>query len=362
MHAVEVSEVVKKFGHVYAVNDVSFRVDEGEIVTLLGPSGCGKTTCLRCIAGLERPDEGEIYIGDTLVSSKQKGVFVRPEKRLISMVFQSYAVWPHMTISGNISYGLEARKTPKKEIKEKVKEVMAVTNLSGLEERYPSQLSGGQQQRVALARSLVLEPKVLLLDEPLSNLDARLREAMRFELKELQRKLKKTAIYVTHDQTEAMVISTRVIVMDAGKIMQVDTPIGLYTRPRNRFVAEFLGGTNFLTGRLVDSSVEQDVVTVETDEGISVTVPTAEDTKKGKKLLINIRPQCLEIYKAKPVEKSNVWEGRIKRVGYVGDFVDYWVAIGEKELRVQQGGSFIFNEGEKVYVHTHPEKCTVIPQ
>ena len=362
MSAVEVTGLVKKFGNVFAVNDISFKVDSGQIVTLLGPSGCGKTTALRCIAGLERPDAGEIRIDDTVVSSGGKGFFVPPEKRNLGMVFQSYAIWPHMTVFHNVSYGLEAKNMPKAEVTEKVEEALALTNLKGLEERYPAQLSGGQQQRVALARSVALDPKVLLLDEPLSNLDAKLRESMRFELKELQRRLKKTALYVTHDQTEAMVISNMVIVMNEGKIMQMDTPVGLYKRPRNKFVADFLGGTNFLTGTVKERLVEGGLVTVETNEGINISVPIYDDAKEGNKILINIRPPSLKIHKTRPMEKANVWEGKIDRTGYVGDFVDYWVLVGDKELRVQQNGAVIFEEGESVYVQTYPEKCTVIPQ
>jgi iron(III) transport system ATP-binding protein len=362
LSAVEVTGLVKKFGGVVAVDDVSFEVEDGEIVTLLGPSGCGKTTTLRCIAGLERPDAGEIRVGDTPVSSSRKGVFVPPEKRNLGMVFQSYAIWPHMTVFQNISYGLEVKKMSKAKIKEKVQEAMTLTNLKGLEERYPSQLSGGQQQRVALSRSLALEPEVLLLDEPLSNLDTKLRESMRFELKELQHRLKKTAVYVTHDQTEAMVLSNRIIVMNQGKIMQIDTPSGLHNRPINEFVADFLGGTNFLTGTVKEKHVEGGVLTVETNEGLNISVPISEGAKEGHKVLINIRPLSLTIHRTKPMDKANVWEGKIERRGYVGDFVDYWVSVGGKELRIQQNSAVVFQEGERVYVQTYPERCIIIPK
>ncbi len=247
MGYVELRGLVKKFGPVAAVDEISLDVELREIVALLGPSGCGKTTTLRCIAGLETPTSGQISIAGQLIFSAKKNI--PPEARDIGMVFQSYAIWPHMTVFKNVSYGLEMRRRSKSEIREKVTGILEMVGLPGMEGRYPSQLSGGQQQRVALARSLVAEPKILLFDEPLSNLDAKLREHMRIELKDLIKRVGITSIYVTHDQVEAMAISDRIVLMDRGKIVQSGNARELYERPSSGFIAEFLGSINFIKAR-----------------------------------------------------------------------------------------------------------------
>jgi len=360
MPGVKVVGLTKTFGDVVAVDDVSFEVNDGEFLTLLGPSGCGKTTTLRCIAGLERQDAGDIYIGDKLISSVEKRVFIPPEKRNLSMVFQSYAIWPHMSVFNNIAYGLQARKLPKDQIKRRMKEVVRLVDLEGLELRYPAELSGGQQQRVALARSLILEPRVLLLDEPLSNLDARLRESMRFELKDLQRKLQMTTVYVTHDQAEAMFLSDIVVVINEGKIEQIDTPVGIYDRPESEFVADFIGSTNFFTGRVLETPVENKPIKVEAEEGIIIFCRVLKDIKEKDKILISIRSEHLKIQANNPKSKVNAWEGRVKARAYLGNIVDYRVSIGGKELRVQSDPSLIFEEGQKIYLSADPEKCIVI--
>ena len=243
---VELRHVTKKFttktlGDIVAVDDFSFQVYEGECFSILGPSGCGKTTCLRMIAGFEDLTEGEIYLSGRPVSSSKANLYVPPEERDLGMVFQAFAVWPHMTVFENVAFPLRIRKVNRAEVERRVKQALQHTSLAGLEDVYPSDLSGGQQQRIALARAIVTKPKVMLLDEPLSNLDPHLRETMRFELKELQRKLGFTIIFVTHDQSEAMAISDRMLVADMGKIMQIDTPENLYNRPINRFVHVFWG-------------------------------------------------------------------------------------------------------------------------
>ena len=246
MVTVTLKHLVKSFGESTVVRDVSEVIREGEFVTLLGPSGCGKTTILRMIAGFEKPTSGEIWFDDRLICGGK--TFVPPEKREIGMVFQSYAVWPHMTVFDNIAYPLTIRKSPKDQIRTRVAEILSLMHLEKYAERLPSQLSGGQQQRVALARALVAEPKLLLLDEPLSNLDAKLRESMRFEIKRIQKKLGITVIYVTHDQTEAMAMSDRILVLNRGGLQQSGSPEEIYNHPVNPFVADFLGKVDFFRG------------------------------------------------------------------------------------------------------------------
>ena len=246
MHKLRVHGARKSFGPLLAVNDVTFEVNPGEMVTLLGPSGCGKTTTLRLIAGLEHGDSGQIYLGDRLLSEPARNHFVQPEQRSMGMVFQNYAVWPHMTVGENVGFPLKMKGVPRKEIEERTQKILEIVGLQQLGSRPAPLLSGGQQQRVALARALVFEPQVLLLDEPLSNLDARLREELRFELKELQRRLGITTVLVTHDQKEAMVLADRIIVMNAGCIEQVGRPMTVYQQPSTAFVLEFLGATNYL--------------------------------------------------------------------------------------------------------------------
>ena len=248
MAFIEIRNLFKRYNKVTAVNRIQLEVQKGELLTLLGPSGCGKTTTLRCIAGLEKPEEGDIIIdGKSMISEG----FVQPSKRGIGMMFQNYAVWPHMKVYSNIVYGLKLQKISRQGIKEKAKDVLELVGLQGLEDRYPGQLSGGQQQRVALARALIRNPKVLLLDEPLSNLDAKLREKMRFEIKSLVKRMGITSVYVTHDQAEAMVISDRIVVMEKGNIVQIGSPHEIYEKPASRFVADFIGAMNFIPGEVV---------------------------------------------------------------------------------------------------------------
>mgnify|MGYP000545347899 CR=1 FL=1 len=344
MTSVRIVDLVKVFGEVVAVDHISLDVGDGEFVTLLGPSGCGKTTTLRCIAGLETPTSGEIYLGDRLVSSPAKNVHVPPEKRNMGMVFQSYAVWPHMTVFDNVAYPLKLKKMPKDEIKERVRRILELVKLSGLEQRYPHQLSGGQQQRVALARALVMEPEVLLLDEPLSNLDAKLREEMRFELKDLQRKLGVTIVYVTHDQAEAMAMSDRIAVMNRGKIRQVGTPVEIYRRPADSFVAGFIGLANFLKFDRVDFEGDRAKVTVFG----KVTLDCAPPLKGGEgDLLLVVRPSDIEILRE---PHPNTVEGTITRVSFLGDIVDYRVQVGDQEVRVQAPPDVLHQVGDIVFL------------
>ena len=262
MAFIEIQNLFKRFKDVVAINRIQLEVYQGEMLTLLGPSGCGKTTTLRCIAGLETPEEGDIVIDGQPMLSKG---FVQPSKRGIGMVFQNYAVWPHMKVFNNIVYGLKLQKVSRQSIQEKAQKVLELVGLEGLEDRYPSQLSGGQQQRVALARALVTNPKVLLLDEPLSNLDAKLREELRFEIKSLVRRMGITSVYVTHDQAEAMVISDRIAVMHSGNVVQIGTPNEIYEKPASKFVADFIGTMNFISGEIVQAAQETDTIYVRTE-------------------------------------------------------------------------------------------------
>ncbi len=344
MVGIKLVNLTKKFGEVVAVDHISLEIKDGEFMTLLGPSGCGKTTTLRMIAGLEIPTDGEIYLGDKLVSSPAKNIFVPPEKRNIGMVFQNYAVWPHMTVFDNVAYPLKIKKVPKDEIARRVKQVLELVKLGGMENRYPHQLSGGQQQRVALARALVMEPEVLLLDEPLSNLDAKLREEMRFEIRELQKKLGITIVYVTHDQAEAMAMSDRIAVMNRGHIHQVGSPIEIYRRPADSFVAGFIGLANFLK---FDSAKIEEKKAIVTLFGGQIVLEVAPPVKKEGELILVVRPSDIDVYD-KPVENSA--EGVIKRATFLGDMVDYLVEVQGQKLRVQDRPRRIYSQGEKVYI------------
>ena len=249
----EIEHLTKIFGgSVKAIDDVSLTIQPGEMVSFLGPSGCGKTTTLNCIAGLEHPDQGRISVGDFVMTDAARRAFLQPEERGLGMVFQSYALWPHMTVADNIGFGLRIAKAPRAEIKRRVSGILELVGLGSMENRYPFQLSGGQQQRVALARAVVSEPRLLLLDEPLSNLDAKVREAARIWLRDIQKRLGITAVYVTHDQAEALAMSDKIAVMHAGRVEQFATPQEIYDQPATRFVAEFIGATSFLKGTLVE--------------------------------------------------------------------------------------------------------------
>jgi len=323
MAQIRFNNVVKRFGDVTIIPGFTATVNDGEFLALLGPSGCGKTTMLRIVAGFEKVTDGEVWLGDKLVSSTS--VFVPPEKRNIGMVFQSYAVWPHMDVFQNVAYPLRIRKVPKQEIEKRVLRALDIVHLSGLEHRMPSQLSGGQQQRVALARAIVAEPKMLLLDEPLSNLDAKLREAMRFEIKEIQRRLGITVIYVTHDQAEAMAMSDRIIVMNKGVIEQVAPPREIYDRPKSRFVADFVGLVNFLEADVLD---KDGTIRIGDDLILKVNLPDGDH----KRVIAAIRPEHIVMQH----EGSGIGtvRGTVLRRYYLGDQIDYFVQTSGGEIRV----------------------------
>ena len=337
MSEVRIEHVFKRFGGVTAVNDFNLIVKDGEFVSILGPSGCGKTTTLRMIAGFERATEGEIYIGENCVSSSDKGTFAPPEKRDIGMVFQSYAVWPHMTVAENVGYPLKIQKVDKETRAKRVQEMLELVHLGEYGERYPHQLSGGQQQRVALARALVAQPGLLLLDEPLSNLDAKLRESMRFEILSIQKKLNITVVYVTHDQGEAMAMSDRVVVMSKGVVQQIGHPHEIYTNPANKMVADFIGLVNFIPGE-----AKGDRVFIK-----GTNVSFANPTDITGEATIAVRPENISIS-----EHGGQLEGTMVARFYLGDAVDYRVQCGENMIRVIVKGADVnaYPDGSKVYL------------
>ncbi|MGL5206035.1 MAG: ABC transporter ATP-binding protein [Acidaminococcaceae bacterium] len=337
MAQVRIEHIFKRFGGVTAVNDFDLTVEDGEFVSILGPSGCGKTTTLRMVAGFERATEGEIHIGEQCVSSSVKNTFVPPEKRDIGMVFQSYAVWPHMTVLDNVGYPLKIQKVAKEERIKRVKEMLALVHLDEYAERYPHQLSGGQQQRVALARALVARPGLLLLDEPLSNLDAKLRESMRFEILALQKELGITVVYVTHDQGEAMAMSDRVVVMSRGVVQQIGAPHEIYTNPANKMVADFIGLVNFLPGSIADGRVHI--------ADMATSLPN--NSKLTGEVTIAVRPENITL----SAEKGTM-QGVLTHRFYLGDAVDYRVKVGEEMVRVIVKGADLkkFKDGETVYL------------
>jgi iron(III) transport system ATP-binding protein len=359
MAFIEIKNLFKRFKNVVAVNHIELEVNQGEMLTLLGPSGCGKTTTLRCIAGLETPEEGDIVIDGKPMLSEG---FVQPSKRGIGMVFQNYAVWPHMRVFNNIVYGLRLQRISRQSIRERAQQALELVGLAGLEDRYPAQLSGGQQQRVALARALVRNPKVLLLDEPLSNLDAKLRERMRFEIKSLVRRMGITSVYVTHDQAEAMVISDRIAVMDSGDVVQIGTAQEIYDRPVNRFVADFIGTMNFMSGEVVQVLQDTDGVYVRTEFSDKMLCKTSnmKETIPGKKVYASIRPEDVEVFAEPPQSRENLFKGTIAHKAYLGNFLYFFVSVDGTMIRVQIPHPMPQEEGQELYLFLNPQKCMIL--
>jgi ABC-type Fe3+/spermidine/putrescine transport system ATPase subunit len=334
MSILKIERVTKRFNDLTALDDVSFEFERG-ILSFLGPSGCGKTTLLRSIAGLEIPDAGSISIGDQVQTSIEQGVLVPPYSREIGFVFQSYALWPHMTVFKNVAFGLKLRKLAEKEIRRRVLGALELVGLGGREERYPSQLSGGQQQRVALARSLALEPRLVLLDEPLSNLDAKLREEMRVELRKLIKKVDISALYVTHDQEEAFTISDAVIVMEAGKILQYASPDEIYNRPAHPFVASFIGHATLLDGRLVKVDRDSCLVTVQDFNNATLLSTAPSRGVPGDPCKVVIRTSEIRLSREPfPDDMPNVIEGHMTSREFRGGLTDHRLLIGKRELVV----------------------------
>lgn len=343
-------------GEVLAVDDVNLEVKTGELVTILGPSGCGKTTTLRMIAGFEYPTSGSILIGDKDVAK------IPPNKRGLSMVFQSYALFPHLTIYENVAYGLRVQKLPAREIRERTERALDLMQLTTMAKRYPSQVSGGQQQRIALARAIVIEPSVLLFDEPLSNLDAKLREYMRDELRKLQKRLGITSLYVTHDQSEAMAISDRVVIMKEGRIRQVGTPREIYAFPQSRFVADFMGKANFLEVEVLGTDGESARIDI---GGKTFIVPRAGRVRpnSGSALLV-ARPEALRLISLANVENEIPLKGCVDRFTYFGNIARYEVATENGPLLIESynpEASSIFEEGDNVGVLIDFESVRLLP-
>ncbi len=343
-------------GEVLAVDDVNLEVNTGELVTILGPSGCGKTTTLRMIAGFEYPTSGSILIGDKDVAK------IPPNKRGLSMVFQSYALFPHLTIYENVAYGLRVQKLPANEIRERTERALDLMQLTTMAKRYPSQVSGGQQQRIALARAIVIEPSVLLFDEPLSNLDAKLREYMRDELRKLQKRLGITSLYVTHDQSEAMAISDRVVIMKEGRIRQVGTPREIYAFPQSRFVADFMGKANFLEVEVLGTNGESARIDI---GGKTFIVPRAGRVRpnSGSALLV-VRPEALRLISLANVENEIPLKGCVDRFTYFGNIARYEVATENGPLLIESynpEASSIFEEGDNVGVLIDFESVRLLP-
>jgi len=355
MAILKVNNLSKSFGKVKAVREVTFEATEGKVLSLLGPSGCGKTTTLRCIAGFENPDRGEIYLDNRKITS------IPPEKRGIGMVFQNYALWPHMTVYGNLAFGLQIRKVPKPEIDKRIKKVLNIVQLEGYENRYPRQMSGGQQQRIAMARALVFEPEIMLLDEPLSNLDAQLREEMRFEFTELQKKLGITAVYVTHDQAEALVISDKIVILNQGEIVQSGSPKEIYSNPKNKFVAGFIAVTSFINGRIDSFTEEKKKVIVKTDDGL-VIHGFNNSFDIGQKVSVAMRMNVIKfIQDENRGDKNmvNIFKGKIIQSSYLGNIIDYKIRMGKWEIRTNAEAKYDFKLGEEVIFHLPPEDIIV---
>ncbi len=353
---IQLKDIIKRFGTLEAVSHISLEIHDGEIFTLLGPSGCGKTTILRLIGGFHKPDNGEIYFDGKAVTS------IPPYERNIGMVFQNYALWPHMTISGNIAYGLKLKKFSRKEINNKVSHVLKLVNLIGLGNRYPGQLSGGQQQRVALARALVLNPSVLLLDEPLSNLDAKIRVQVRAEIRKLQKELAITTIYVTHDQEEALTLSDRIAVINLGKLLQIGSPRDLYERPENPFVADFIGINNLIPGDIQEINAAEKWMKVQTKVGPLICLVN-QGFKLGDHCMISIRPETTSINQSENTQKEfNCITGTVSFASYIGNTIRYDVEINREiifKVDIQNPWGYQpFSIGEKVYV-SFPIKTTL---
>jgi len=344
---------------VRAARDVSFDVPEGKLFTLLGPRGCGKTTTLRSIAGLERPRSGGITLGGRAVYDSGRKIFIAPNQRNIGMVFQSYAIWPHMTVFENAAFPLKVGRNrfSAQQMRERVMRVLGIVAMDALEDRPATNLSGGQQQRLALARALVMEPQLLLLDEPMSNLDAKLREHMRFELKRIQRETRVTTVYVTHDQAEALSLSHEVAVMNEGSIMQIGSPRDIYERPRSRFVADFIGRTNLIEGRVV-SAGGNGYYRVGTVLG-ELTAAASDPLQSGEAVTLSIRPEDIALSEERP-QGPNVCSGTVNSKVFLGDIVDFQVGVGTQLVLARAPTSLRTPVGDPIFLSISTEKCIAL--
>ncbi len=363
---IEVTDLIVRYGDVLAVEGVGFAIQPGELVTLLGPSGCGKTTTLRAIAGLEDPASGTIRLNGATAYSAAERKNLPAEKRGLSMVFQSYAIWPHMTVAENVAYGLRVRKLARAEVEQNVRRVLDLVQMNAYADRPASKLSGGQQQRIAVARAIAFSPNVLLFDEPLSNLDAKLRAEMRVELRELQRRLDITALYVTHDQEEALAISDRVVVMNRGRIEQIGAPEQVYNRPRSRFVADFVGAANLIPGRLRGPAGADGMALFETEGGVTLRAfawqEGAQPDRAERTVALRSAYIRLEPADAPDMEDSslNMSYGTIHRRMFHGDFIQYVVDWPAGQLIVRRPPTETMAENQKVRIRFAAEHCVLL--
>lgn len=363
---IEITNVTKKFRRaggkvVVPVDNISLTVAQDELVVLLGPSGCGKTTLLRCVAGLERPDEGEIAIDGRVVFSSAKGIFMPPDERAISMIFQSYALWPHMTVAQNVGYPLEGRKLGKAEMAARVSRTLDMVGVGGLEEQYPGRISGGQQQRVALARALVSNSTVVLFDEPLSNVDAQVRSQLRFELKRMQKQIGFSGLYVTHDQAEAMELGHRVAVLQSGRIAALDSPRGVYEDPPSHYVANFVGVSNFVDG--VVRGRDADGVAVETALGTLIASGKRVDASLGERVQVVMRPEKIQLRAERPGMTAAGFAVRVEAQLFSGAHTEYVVSAGAQTLRVWSHEEALRNltEGDTAWASIDAASLRLVP-
>ena len=356
MPEIAVESLVKTFGEQRALDHVDFNVRDGELFTLLGPSGCGKSTTLMSIAGFQRPEDGRISVGGQIVFDAGRGIALPAEHRNLGIVFQSYAVWPHMTVAENLAFPLKVRRLKRNEIKERIAQTLELVEMEPYVKRYPHELSGGQQQRVALARALVYSPSVLLLDEPFSNLDAKLRIRARSWVKDLQHRLGLTTIFVTHDQDEALSMSDRIAVMSNGEIQQIGAPEDVYIRPANRFVAEFVGRVNLIEG--VVSVVDGGKVVLDVDGGRRLTVDSIDSARVSERLTVVVRPEAMTLLAADdPLNGTNTWDVDVHATAFLGDHYEYELEAGSLRLIAQTSRPL---DGSRIRVHIPGDACSVV--
>jgi iron(III) transport system ATP-binding protein len=360
MPGLTLSHVSKTYGGVTAVADVDLDVADGEFVTLLGPSGCGKSTTLRMVAGFDAPTAGSIRIGDRLVSSGDDGISVPPNNRDIGLVFQSYALWPHMTVGGNVGYGLRTRKVGKDRLVARVREALDLVDMADYIDRYPSELSGGQQQRVALARAVAYDPTLLLLDEPLSNLDAKLRERMRLDICELQQRLGLTALYVTHDQAEAMSMSDRIALMCDGVLHQVGAPEDVYANPRTPFVARFIGTSNLVDCRAMDGVPEGGRPHIKMPDGATLVGRATTTIEPNEDVVACLRAECIRLSTEEPAGDAQWHRGTVTKAAFFGDTREYLVEAFGSTLQVRTSVGQALQRGAKAWLGVEPDDLIVM--
>ena len=369
MAFLQIRNLHKRFDRTLAVDGLDLDVHEGEFFTLLGPSGCGKTTTLRVVGGLEKPDQGEIHVGDRCIVALGQNIFVKPEKRDMGMVFQSYALWPHMTVDENIAYPLKLRRMKGPAVRQKVHEMLDLVGLAGLGERPIPALSGGQQQRVALARALVFSPRILLLDEPLSNLDAQLREQMRRELKSLQRRVNVTVLFVTHDQIEGLSLSDRIGIMSQGRLEQVGQPEEVYHRPATSFARDFLGKIFALSGKVVNATEDRTEIEPTGIPHARLEINSGGGQLRregvleiGREVVTAIRPEQIAVWTSRPEKRSNVLQASVEGVHFLGDRYEYTVSLGSETRVLVLPSSQVLRSGQQVFVELKSDALTVWPR